>query len=133
MKLTIDCSVMMALCFEDESSQRADRMMDSLGSCEAVVPAIWWFEVRNVLVVNERRGRITPGRSAEFLAVVNGLPFSIDHDPVESVVLALARHHGLTIYDAAYLEVAKRRGCVLCTLDLKLERAAVSAGVNVWE
>lgn len=123
---------MMALCFEDEASERADRVLDHLGSTQAVVPTIWWFEVRNVLVVNERRGRITPDRSAEFLAIVNKLPITLDRDPAESVVLEMARQHQLSVYDAAYLELVKRRNCVLCTLDQKLERAARSAGVEVF-
>lgn len=132
MTLTVDCSVMMALCFDDEASERADRVLDHLGSGQAIVPAIWWFEIRNILLVNERRGRITPDRSAEFLAIVNKLPFTIDRDPVESVVLEMARQHELSIYDAAYLEMAKRRNCILCTLDHKLERAAASAGLVIF-
>lgn len=133
MRLTIDCSVMMALCFEDEASKRADRVMDQIGSAQVVVPEIWWFEIRNVLVVNERRGRITPARSAEFLAIVSGLPIDVDRDPVESVVMALARQYELTVYDAAYLELAQRVGGALCTLDRALRKAAVKAGVRIWE
>ncbi len=80
-------------------------------------------------MVNERRGRITPDQTAEFLTLVNRLPITIDHDPIESVVIAMAREHELSVYDAAYLELAKRRNCVLFTLDQKLQRAAATAGV----
>jgi predicted nucleic acid-binding protein len=93
------------------------------------VPVLWWFEVRNVLVVNERRGRIDPTGSAAFLADLERLPINFDRQFANEAVLALARAHRLTFYDAAYLELALRADAPLATLDQQLARAARAARV----
>jgi predicted nucleic acid-binding protein len=89
----------------------------------------WWFEVRNVLVINERRGRINQTGSAAFLADLEKLPISFDRQSDSETVLALARAHRLTVYDAAYLELALRADAPLATLDQQLVRAARTARV----
>jgi predicted nucleic acid-binding protein len=98
---------------------------------EALAPALWWFELRNGLVVNERRGRITEQKSAEFLADLSGLGITIDRSPNEGRLMSLARRHRLTVYDAAYLELALREGLPLATLDALLAEAARQEGVAV--
>ena len=95
----------------------------------ALVPAVWWFEVRNLLLTGERVGRMDPIGTAAFLADLEALSLRIDRAPESDVVLALARTHRLTIYDAAYLELAGRIGAPLATLDRQLARAARAAGV----
>ena len=94
------------------------------------MPLLWWFEVRNVLVINERRGRIDPPGSAAFLADLETLPISFDRQSDSATVLALAREHRLTVYDAAYLELARRLEAPLATLDRRLAAAARAAGVR---
>jgi len=96
----------------------------------ALVPTLWWFELRNALVVNERRGRITEQQTARFLRDVSRLAITVDHTPDESGVLTLARRHRLTVYDAAYLELALRAALPLATLDAMLVAAARSEGVR---
>lgn len=103
--------------------------MFPIGGC--VIVALC-FEFRHVLMVIERRGRITPAQSAEFLAIVHQVPISLDHDPIESVVMELARQHQLSFDIAAYLELGKRRDGVRCTLDQMFEQAARSAGVEMF-
>jgi predicted nucleic acid-binding protein len=100
---------------------------------EAVVPAVWWFEVRNLLLTGERVGRMHPAGTAEFLADLERLSIRIDRAPVSDAVLALARGHRLTIYDAAYLELARRIGVPLATLDQQLAHAARAAQVPLLE
>jgi predicted nucleic acid-binding protein len=97
-------------------------------SQEAVVPCLWWFEVRNTLVVNERRRRIAESDTAAFLLNLSRLRIRIDRAPDESAVLRLARTHRLSVYDAAYLELAHREGLPLATLDADLRRAAAGEG-----
>ena len=91
---------------------------------EGCVPSLWWFEVRNVLIVAERRGRLHESDTALFLRSLSRLPIAVDRAPEEAVVLTLARRHGLTVYDASYLELAQRHGVALATLDAALAEAA---------
>lgn len=129
MPFVLDASVTAAWCFPDENSDTANAAFDWLANDEAVVPALWWFEIRNILVVNERRGRIDQSETATFLADLARLPLGIDRKPDGDVVLAMARKHGLTAYDAAYLELARRVGGPLATLDKVLAIAARADGV----
>jgi predicted nucleic acid-binding protein len=96
---------------------------------EAVVPCLWWFEVRNTLVVNERRRRIVESDTAAFLLSLSRLRIRIDRTPDEGAVLRLARTHRLSVYDAAYLELAQREGLPLATLDADLKKAAAGEAV----
>jgi predicted nucleic acid-binding protein len=96
---------------------------------EGVVPSLWWFEVRNILIVNERRRRIAESGTASFLLNLSRLRLRIDRSPDENALLRLARAHRLSVYDAAYLELAQREGLPLATLDPDLRRAAAGEGV----
>jgi predicted nucleic acid-binding protein len=100
-----------------------------------VVPALWPLEVANTLVVGERRKRSTPAQAATWLSLLEAFPITVDaetaaHAWVET--LALARAQDLSAYDAAYLELAMRRGLPLATLDEKLKKAATAVGVGLY-
>ena len=95
----------------------------------ALAPALWWFELRNGLIVNERRGRITAEATRRFLQHVAELPIALDRVPDEAAVMTLARRHRLTVYDASYLELALREAVPLATLDRPLAEAARAEGV----
>jgi predicted nucleic acid-binding protein len=126
----------MSWCFEDESQQIADHVLDLLIENQALVPAIWLLEVANVLLVGERKGRITLAQAFHFLAMLETLPILVDSPfslKISGDIYSLARTHRLTAYDAAYLELAMREGVVLATLDESLSAAAVQAGVNVFK
>jgi predicted nucleic acid-binding protein len=129
MGLVLDSSIVGSWCFPDEANPVADAAFASVGADEAIVPALWWFEVRNILLMGERRGRIDQAGTAEFLADLKGLPIRIEREPDSGTVLALARVHRLTFYDAAYLELALRLSAPLATLDRALARAARAATV----
>jgi predicted nucleic acid-binding protein len=85
--------------------------------------------MRNILVVNERRRRIAESETAAFLLNLSRLRIRVDRVPDEGAVLRLARTHRLSVYDAAYLELAQREGLPLATLDADLQKAAVAEGV----
>ena len=129
MSVVLDSSIVGCWCFPDEASAVADAAMLEVAADEAVVPAVWWFEVRNLLITGERVGRMDPIGTAGFLADLEMLSIRIDRAPKSEVVLAFARTHRLTIYDAAYLELAGRIGAPLATLDQQLARAARAASV----
>lgn len=128
----LDASMVLAWALEDERQAGAvDTLVRLKTGDEALVPALWWFEVRNALVSNERRGRLGEADTAIMLRELARLPVSIDRSPEEASVLALARRHRLTVYDAAYLELAQREGLPLASLDSALQGAAAASGVSL--
>ena len=131
MPFVLDASVTACWCFPDEQSAAADVAMRRLLGDEAIVPPVWSLEVRNILVVNERRGRIEPEDSDAFLRALLLLPIRIRRDTDESALLTLARTHGLTAYDAAYLDLAVRNAVPMATLDRSLARAVRAQGLPV--
>ena len=131
MPVVVDASIAAAWCFPDEDDPAADAALDRLATEGAVVPALWCFEIRNILVVNERRGRVDAAETAESLVDLRGLPVRIDREPDSEIVMALARKHKLTAFNAAYLELARRLGAVLATLDRALALAAAAEGIPV--
>jgi predicted nucleic acid-binding protein len=124
MAFVLDASVALAWAFADETHPVAEAAAALIRDDEGCVPSLWWFEVRNVLIVNERRGRLREADTMLFLRILARLPIVVDRSPEEVAVLTLARGHGLTVYDASYLELAKRRTAPLATLDLTLAQAA---------
>ena len=129
MPFVLDASVAACWIFADEDHPVANLALEHIRTGGARVPSLWWFEIRNVLIVNERRGRITETDTAVFLHGLAQLGIVTDHAPEETIVLAHARRHRLTIYDAAYLELAQRTALPLATLDKDLRSAAQAAGV----
>ena len=129
MAIVLDVSIAAAWCFPDEHADAAERTFDELPRLGGVIPGIFRYEIRNVLVVNERRGRIDQAGSAQFLMRLRDLRLLQDDAHDEDTVMALARKHGLSAYDAAYLETALRRGDRLATLDRDLANAATAEGV----
>lgn len=129
-RFVIDASVLAALALTEGSSRAAGALQRLLGA-SALAPPLLYFEIRNVLIVNERRGRLTDEQSERFLQNLKRLPIEIDQDCDDVRLLALARKHKLTVYDATYLELAVRQRLPLATLDAALERAARVEGVGI--
>jgi predicted nucleic acid-binding protein len=127
--IVIDASLTASWHFEDERSAAAEAILESLEHDAAYAPLIWWFEIRNVITLGERRGRATHEQTAEFVAFLSQLPIGIDSLPDDNRVMTLARRHRLTFYDAAYLELAQREAIPLATLDKELVAAARAEGV----
>lgn len=129
MGFVLDASVTACWAFQDEDHPDARAAFDRIRAEEAVVPSLWWFEVRSILVVNERRQRIAESDTGAFLMHLSRLRIRVDRDPDESTVLRLARSHRLSVYDAAYLELAHREKLPLATLDARLRKAAAGEGL----
>lgn len=128
MPLVLDASIAASWHF-DEGSAGADAILDSLAEDSARVPLIWWFEIRNVVVLGERSGRATKEQTAAFLELLSRLPINLADIPDEARLIDLSRKHRLTFYDAAYLELAQREAIGLATLDKELVKAAGLEGV----
>ena len=127
----LDASVAVAWAFADEEHPVAASALALLRNDEGWVPSLWWFEIRNVLIVNERRGRLRETDTALFLRYLASMPIAVDRSPEEAAVLTLARRHGLTVYDASYLELAARHAAPLATLDGRLAEAARRESVSL--
>jgi predicted nucleic acid-binding protein len=120
----LDASVVASWCFPDESHPNAEAAFRLIADESASVPALFWFELRNVLLMGERRNRLSQAQTARFLQCISELPMEVDRDPDEGLVLNLARTHRLSVYDAVYLELAQRKLLPLATLDSALINAA---------
>jgi predicted nucleic acid-binding protein len=132
--VVVDASVVLAWGFPDEESTYADAVLDLLEDQPLVVPELWAVEVSNALLVGLRRGRMRPAQAQRFLDLITALPVVVDHQEIAGVLyrlLPLGSEHGLSAYDAAYLDLAIRKGLPLATLDLALRQAATNVGLPV--
>jgi predicted nucleic acid-binding protein len=134
MAYVIDPSAAPAWLLPDETSTRAAAFRAAIeNGADAWVPAHWWLEVGNGLLMAERRGRIAPEQVAQALSLVNALPLKQDEETAKQIpvrTFTLARQHGLTIYDAACLELAQRRGTIPATFDEQVLEAAKKEKVS---
>ena len=128
----LDASFTFQWLFQDEASPEGYAALGVIGRDGAVVPLLWFVEITNVLGMAERRGRIDAAGLQEALYLLRSLPLVVDEPPSlawSEPVLQLMRAHRLTAYDAAYLELARRRGLPLATKDRDLLAAAPIVGV----
>lgn len=135
MEWVLDCSVALAWALPDESSAKADDFLESLEPDDKLwVPALWWYELSNALVAAQRRQRLTEAERLQLTELYELLPIHTDShlNPDAAWRLqAIAKAEGLSAYDAAYLELAQRKGIGLATLDKRLGAAARKTGVHV--
>lgn len=134
-KFVIDNSIVMAWCFKDEKSKYANTILDHLKEDEAIVPAIWPLEVGNVLLVAERRKRLTEADCIRFITLINELPITVQQETPERMIkeiFALAREYYISSYDASYLDLAMRNGVPIATQDSGLKKAAKRCNVPLF-
>ena len=124
-----DASVAAAWVLPDEEAALADLALDRLGAETAKVPGVFWHELRNLLLTAERRGRIDERHADASMARLRRLPIVCPGDLDDHEVMALARTHRLTAYDASYLALAIREGRALASLDRRLNETAAADGV----
>lgn len=130
----VDNSIVMAWCFEDETTQYTDTVLKMLIDHRALVPAIWPLEVANVLLVAERKKRISKADSGRFIALLSQLPIEVEPSEPDRVfqdTLFLARQHKLSSYDASYLALAIRMGIPIASLDKAMIRAAKNIKIRL--
>ncbi len=133
--VVIDNSVVMSWCFEDESNQYTDNVLESLKYVRAIVPIIWPLEVGNVLVVAERKGRLRYIDCIQFWELLSELPIDVEDQTSEKVMMnvyTLAREAQLSTHDASYLELAIRKNLPLATLDKALLKAARKFDIEIY-
>lgn len=132
--LVLDASMALSWLLRDESNARADAVLVRLEATPAHAPQVWPLEVANALWVAERRGRILESQVRQGLEDILALPVLVEMSEPARVfreILPLARRHGLSVYDATYLDLAARLGLPLATLDDNLAKAARKIGVDL--
>ncbi len=130
----VDNSIVMSWCFKDETSQYTESVLDRLENGTALVPSIWPLEVGNVLLVAERKKRISHADSILFITLLSELPIIVQQETPERMIkeiFYLARYHQLSSYDASYLDLAMRKGLPIATLDKNLISAAKRSQVRI--
>lgn len=132
MSFVLDASVALAWAFEGEGTPVTEAALEALREQPALVPTIWYYEIGNALVVAQRRGRLTAATAAHFVELLGQLPITaveLAAGLLWGTVSTLAREQGLSVYDAAYLELAMRKNLPLATEDQALREAAGRVGV----
>jgi predicted nucleic acid-binding protein len=132
--LVIDASLASAWCFPDEQTKYTNGVLKAVSdSLQAYAPRLWAYEIHNSILMGLRRGRISGADAEGFLASLTDLNIHLA-DPVSyGAIFKLAELNGLTVYDAAYLDLAIRQGSQLASLDAALRKAAVKSGVVLFE
>jgi predicted nucleic acid-binding protein len=134
MSVVLDSSATLAWVYSDEITEPIRHVFNLVGENGAWVPGLWKLEVANILEMGARRGRHDAAFRNSTLADLALLPIRVDAETDRQAwgaTLQLAERHGLTLYDAAYLELALRRGLPLASLNAELRRAAQAEGVVV--
>jgi predicted nucleic acid-binding protein len=132
MSLVLDCSATLAWVYDDETTQAVRAVFETVASFGALVPALWRLEVANVLEMGVRRKRHDAAFRDATLLDLALLPIRLDPETDRhawGATARLAARYGLTLYDAAYLELARRTDLHLATLDKELRAAALAEGV----
>lgn len=131
----LDCSVTMAWCFEDEITEYSEDVFNTLTYATALVPTIWPLEVANVLLMAERKNRISSVKVSEFKEALKDLSIRVIENTGQRAlgsVMELAKELHLTVYDAAYLDLALNTDLPLATLDNSLKKAASKLNVPLF-
>lgn len=134
MSLVLDTSATLAFVYAEETTPAVREVFERIAEGGAWVPSLWRLELANILEMGIRRGRHDASFRNETLADFSLLPISIDPETDRqawSATMNLAAQHQLTLYDAAYLELALRRGLPLATLDSELRAAAVKEKITL--
>ncbi len=130
----IDASVALSWFLQDEQSPASDRLFSQVAEEGAIVPSLWRLEIANALQVAVRRNRIDRAHRDGTIQRAGRLPIEVDPETDTHAwtrTLHLSERHNITVYDAAYLELALRKGVPLATRDQELAKAAVESGVTV--
>lgn len=129
-----DASVGFAWVYPGQATPETDHLLNEVAAgATVIVPALWYLEMANVLLMAQRRHRLTVAQRKAALEQLTALQFSVDEEGAQnafSKTSELAEKHGLTIYDATYLELASRRSLPLASRDQALRNAAKQCGLR---
>lgn len=131
----VDVSVGIAWVHPSQASPDTDRLLEAVAlNVMVVVPALWFLEVSNVLLVAQRRNRLTATQRQIAMGVLSRLELTVDEEGSRYAfgrTSELAENHGLSIYDAVYLELAVRHALPIASRNEGLNQAAKKCGLTV--
>ena len=130
----LDASLALSWVFDEEETERSREVLNRIVDDVVVVPSVWPLEVANAVLIGLRRDRFTEDDAAAFVDALSAFDVEVDelgHRVAFGALVPLAQEHGITSYDASYVELALRRGAPLATFDAGLARAARAAGVEL--
>jgi predicted nucleic acid-binding protein len=130
----VDASVGFAWVYPGQATPETDQLLNAVAAgAMVIVPALWYLEMANVLLIAQRRLRLTSVQRRVALEKLTAMQFTVDEEGARHAfgkTSELAEKYGLTIYDATYLELALRRSLPLATRDEALKTAAKQCGVK---
>jgi predicted nucleic acid-binding protein len=129
--IIVDASAAGGWILDDEKTDITMQLLAMVNEQGALMPMLWYYEIRNMVLIKERRKRLTPEQTRIGLSLINNLPIDFDDETDDKLLLRVARRHNLTAYDAAYLELAIREDLAFATLDRPLATAAKNEGVTL--
>ena len=129
MYFVLDATITAAWAMPGEGNELADSLLSMVQIDGAIVPMVWWYEIRNILSLAERRHRITAADALAFLKHLDFLDIKMRELGEGKELMRLARVHQLSVHQAAYLELALRENLPLATLNRDLAMAAVKESV----
>jgi len=131
--IVIDASVAASWVIADEKSAAGRKLLDefALKILRPITIPLFWNEFRNILVSNERRGRVRDGEPLLFLQEIRSIGIETRDMEHDALILSLSNEHALTAYDAAYLALAVQNEAMLATNDRQLARAAMHLNIGL--
>lgn len=133
----LDCSFAAASFLPDENSDLVETFFSKLGSeLNAIVPAIWWYEINNVILVSKRRKRLSDENIEIIYAIFESMPIEMDKNFSYSImrsIYEIGKLYDLSIYDSTYLELCKRKNAGLASFDEKLVKAAIKEKIFIYQ
>jgi predicted nucleic acid-binding protein len=131
MAFVLDASLAASWFLPDEQSEDSERLIMQLATSRGLVPSLFWFEIRNLFIMAQRRGRLAPGAALAALQQLRVLPLNDGGSGADTAIIDIALRHGLSGYDASYVALAKVSSMPLATLDQKMAATARSEGIAI--
>jgi predicted nucleic acid-binding protein len=134
MAFVVDASAGFAWVYPGQATPETDDLLNTVADgAEVVVPALWFLEMANVLLIAQRRQRLTAAQRKIAMGTLTAMQITVDDGGVRNAfdkISDLAEKYGLTIYDATYLELAMHRSLPLASRDEALRNAAKRSGIK---
>jgi len=130
-RMVIDASMAAAWALDDEKSAASEHILYESRHFSRITTSLFWHEFRNILVINQKRGRVARAEIPTLLSRIRSLGIEECGFDDDEWIVSLALQHALSAYDAAYLALAGQTHALLATNDRKLARAASASGIEL--
>jgi predicted nucleic acid-binding protein len=131
--VVLDNSAAIAMLAPDEQDDAYTRkLLLQTDRVRFITPILWRYEFANALRMLQKRNRMAEHEFSQLFEDLDALEIEVVHDAQEpSTLRNISLQHGVTAYDAAYLELALRRNVSIATCDKQLKAAAIAANIEI--